>query len=453
MQIYKFLRCSKMLRHIAVLSCILSFVMLQVQPVSALGTIRDAEIENLLRSYADPIFVAAGLQPEAVKIHLVNDRRINAFVANGQQVYLFAGLIERLHSPEMIIGIIAHETGHLAGGHLPRTADALERAQYPIILSTLLGIGAAAAGAGDAGAAIIAAGQTLGQRTFLGYSREQEQAADQAALNYLEGAGESARGLLHVFKLFSAEERAAGTDRSDSYASSHPLSYERLAALEIRAMQSPYWAKPTSQQAQWEFDLVKAKLRGFIEDPADTMRRYPDADKSDSALYARSVAHYKRGDTMRAVAEIQGLVGRYPDNPYFHELLGQILLEGGHIPEAIRAYDRSVSLAPDESLILTALGTALVAEEKSEQNQRAIGVLQRAVELDTKNPFALRQLAQAYGRDGKIGLAELTTAERSLLLGDIEQTKTHARRALERLEENSPAWFRARDIELQAGIK
>lgn len=443
---------SRVFRCYGVVFCLFSFLILQAQYASALGTIRDAEIENLLRSYADPIFAAARLQPEAVKIHLVNDRRVNAFVANGQQVYLFAGLIERLQTPEMIIGIIAHETGHLAGGHLPRTADALERAQYPIILTTLLGIGAAAAGAGDAGAAIIAAGQTLGERSFLSYSRAQEQAADQAALDYLEAAGESARGLLHVFKLFGAEERAAGTERRDSYASSHPLSYERFSALERRARQSPYWNKANSPQDLWQFSMVKAKLRGFLEDSADTMRRYPDTDMSDAALYARSVANYKRGDTKRAVTEILQLAARYPNNPYFHELLGQILLEGGRISEAVSAYDRAAALAPDESLILTALGTALVAGGGNAEIRRAITVLERAVEMDSNNPFALRQLAQAYGREGRIGLAELATAERSLLLGDMEQTRTHARRALERLEKNSPAWYKARDIELHVNV-
>ena len=430
------------------LACL--WLLLSAAPAAAMGGIRDAEMEGMLRSWADPVFAAAGLQPEAVKIHIVNDRRLNAFVANGQQIYLFAGLIERLQTPEMIIGIIAHETGHLAGGHLPRTADALQRAQYPILISTLVGIGAVAAGAGDAGAAIIAAGQTLGERGFLSYSRAQESAADQAALRYLEGAGESARGLLDVFRLFAVEERAAGADRQSSYASSHPLSYERQAALENSARSSPHWNRPTPPQRQMAFELARAKLRGFLDDPAHTMRRHPEADQSDPALYARSVAHYKRGDIARAVAEIETLIARHPDNPWFHELLGQILLEGGRIPEAVRAYSRAAVLAPDESLILTALGTALVASEGAEANRRAIPILQRAVDLDDANPFALRQLAIAHARDGDIGLAELTTAERALLLGDRDQAGLHARRALERLAKNSPPWWRALDIETQA---
>ena len=440
--------CLRRLCRRAALACLCA--LLAAGQAAAMGGIRDAEIENLLRSWADPVFAAAGLQPEAVQIHIVNDRRLNAFVANGQQIHLFAGIIERLQTPEMIIGIIAHETGHLAGGHLPRTADALQRAQYPILISTLVGIGAVAAGAGDAGAAIIAAGQTLGERGFLSYSRAQESAADQAALRYLEGAGESARGLLHVFRMFAAEERASGADTRSSYASSHPLSYERQAALEDTARNSPHWAKPTPPQRQQAFELAKAKLRGFLDEPAHTMRRYPDSDQSDPALYARSVAHYKRGDIARAAGEIETLIARHPDNAYFHELLGQILLEGGRIDGAIQAYIRAATLAPDESLILTALGTALVAAEGAEENQRAIPILQRAVELDANNPFALRQLAQAHARAGSIGLAELATAERSMLLGDREQASLHARRALERLAENSPPWWRARDIETQA---
>ena len=414
---------------------------------AALGGIRDAELENLLRSYGEPIFAAAGLQPEAVKIHLVNDSRLNAFVANGQQIYIFAGLLEQFPAPEMLIGIIAHETAHLAGGHLPRTADALQRAQYPILISTLLGIGAVAAGAGDAGAAIIAAGQTLGERGFLSYSRAQEAAADQAALRYLEAAGESAHGLLEVFALFAVEERAAGVQSGDSYASSHPLSYERHAALETGARESPHWMKPTSPQRQMSYDLAKAKLRGFLDDPEHTMRRYPADNQSEPALYARAVAHYKRGDTDKAVAEMETLTSRHPDNPWFHELLGQILLEGGRIEEAIAAYGRAAELAPREPLVLTALGTALVAVERDDANRQAIEVLQQAIGLDAANPIALRQLAFAYARAGRIGWAELATAERALLLGDREQAGVHARRAMGRLEENSPPWRRAQDIE------
>lgn len=415
---------------------------------SAISTIRDAEIENMLREYSNPVFEAAGLQPEAVKIHIVNDRRVNAFVANGQQIYLFAGLFDQMKTPEMILGIIAHETGHLAGGHLPKTSDALERAQVPIILSTLLGIGAVAAGAGDVGAAIIAAGQTVGERSFLSYSRAQEASADQAALSYLEISGESARGLLDVFQLFGAEERAAGASQRDSYASSHPLSYERFSALEDRARRSPYYDK-TSEERQYQYDLVRAKLRGFLDDPLVTMRRYPEYDQSDPALYSRSVAYYQQGDTQRAVEEVGVLISRHPDNPYFHELRGQILLEGGKIAEAVDAYDKAIELAPDESLILTALGSALVAQEGTDENRRAISILQRAVELDEENPFAMRQLALAYARDGRLGFAELTSAERAFLLGDIKQAKLHVQRAMSRLEERSPAWQRARDIKQQ----
>ena len=417
----------------------------------AISTIRDAEIENMLREYSDPIFLAAGLQPKAVKIHIVNDRRINAFVANGQQIYLYAGLFDKMETPEMIIGIIAHETGHLAGGHLPKTSDAIARAQVPIILSTLLGIGAVAAGAGDVGAAIIAAGQTVGERSFLSYSRAQEASADQAALSYLEASGETARGLLDVFQLFGAEERAAGVDQQDSYASSHPLSYERFSALENRATLSPHYDR-TSARRQYQYDMVRAKLRGFLDDPVITTRRYPDYDQSDPALYARSVAYYQQGDTQRSVKEIDVLISRHPGNPYFHELRGQVLLEGGKITEAVDAYDTAVELAPDESLILTALGTALVAQESVDENRRAIPILQRAIELDEENPFAMRQLALAYARDGRLGFAELTSAERAFLLKDIKQAKLHVQRAMSKLEEHSPAWQRARDIEQQVAV-
>ncbi len=411
----------------------------------AQSLVRDAEIEHTIRGYAEPIFKAAGLDPKAVKIFLVQDKSFNAFVAEGQNLFLNTGLIETLDRPRELIGVIAHETGHIAGGHLARSDEAMAAATVPMIAGLLLGIAAAAAGAPDAGAAMIAGGQEMALRSYLKYSRTQESSADQAAITFLNKTEQSSQGLLETFKQFENQEFMS-EKRQDPFLQSHPLSQERMAALEQRVEQSPYVdvQEPEAQKAS--FARMKAKLIGFLEPQYLVMRYYPQSDTSVAARYARAIAAYRIPDMPTALAETDSLIKSEPNNPYFHELKGQMLLENSRVAEAVPEYQEAVRLAPKEPLIKTSLAQAMIATDNPALNKPAVKTLEDALREDPDNPFGWHQLAIAYARDGQIGMADLATAERLFRQGDPMQARFTAGRALCQLKTGTPSWRRAQDI-------
>ncbi len=421
--------------------------MLIALPMSAqaMGLIRDAETEYLMRAFSDPIFRAAGLDPNAVRIHLVNDGSLNAFVAGGQRMFLHTGLIQQSDRPNMLIGVIAHETGHMAGGHLSRTQQALKSAAVPVIVSTLLGIGAIVAGAGDAGFALITGGQTLAQRDFLSYSRIQEASADQAAVTYLDQVGWSGRGMMDTFYLFRGQE-VLSDRQQDPYLRSHPLSTQRLSALEDRVLNSPF--VDVQDPPEWisAFEMIKAKLHGFIDRPAVTIRRYPASDTSIPARYARAVAFHKLGDLARALNEIEPLLAAMPNNPFIWELKGQVLFESGKVEESVAPYRRSVELAPGSPLLHVGLAQSLISLERREETIEGLQHLEVAHRTDKENSRAYHQASIAYARLGDYGNAELSTAERFYVLGQLPRAKQHAARAQVEMDEGTPGWLRAEDI-------
>jgi len=414
-------------------------------PVQAAGLIRDAETEYLMREFSNPIFRAAGLDPSVVRIHLVNDSSLNAFVAGGQRMFIHTGLIQQSDRPNMLIGVIAHETGHMAGGHLSRTQQALKSAAVPIIVSTLLGIGAIVAGSGDAGMAIITGGQTLAQRDYLQYSRIQEASADQAAVTYLDQVGWSGRGMMDTFYLFRGQE-VLSDRQQDPYLRSHPLSTQRLSALEDRVLKSPFVDAQDSPAWIAAFDLIKAKLHGFIDRPALTFRRFPLTDTSIPARYARAVAFHKQGDLARALTEIEPLLEAMPNNPFIWELKGQVLFENGKIEDSIAPYRRSVELAPDSPLLRVGLAQSLIGLEREKETIEGLEHLEIARRSDAENSRAYHQAAIAYARLGDYGNAELSTAERFYVLGQLPRAQQHAKRAQNEMNSGSPGWLRAEDI-------
>jgi predicted Zn-dependent protease len=434
------------LRHaplILVLVFALSFA--GAERAQAQGLVRDAEIEHTIRGYAEPIFKAAGLEPKAVRIFLVQDKEFNAFVAGGQNLFIHTGLIETVERPRELIGVIAHETGHIAGGHLARSSEAMAAATVPMIAGMLLGIAAAAAGAPDAGTAIIAGGQEMALRSYLKFSREQESAADQAAVTYLNATGQSSRGLLETFKRFEGQELMS-EKRQDPFLQSHPLSQDRMGALERRVLQSDYANKEEPAPQRESFARMKAKLIGFLEPQRVVARRYPASDTSVPARYARAIAAYRIPDMTSALAEIDSLIKAEPKNPYFYELKGQMLFENGRTAEAVTTYQEAVRFAPKEPLIKTSLAQAMIATDNPALNKPALNTLEDALRQDPDNPFGWHQLAIAYAREGQIGMADLATAERLFRSGDAMQARFRAARALCQLKAGTPPHRRAQDI-------
>jgi predicted Zn-dependent protease len=412
--------------------------------------IRDAEIESIIRGYASPIFTAAGIDPASVNIYIVNDDAINAFVAGGLNLFLYAGLLIRAETPNQLIGVMAHETGHMAGGHLIRTREALRAATAEAILGYILGIGAGiATGSSGAGAAVIGAGQSIAQANLLQFTRTQENAADHAGLRFLETTHQSARGLVEILTMLQKNEVLTGAG-GNPYLRTHPLTKERLDYIANYVAQSPSSGAVDAPEATDASKRMRAKLVGFLRPLETTLRAYPESDTSFAGRYARSIAFYRVGKLQEALPLIDGLIAEEPANPYLQELKGQMLFETGHVADSIPPYREAVRLRPDSSLLHLGLGQSMVELGDPALNKQAISELETAVSIEPKLNQAWRLLGAAYDRDGQTPMTALALAELALGRGDSKEAEKHAERALEMLPQGSPAWLRAEDIVMQA---
>jgi len=420
-----------------------------------LPVIRDAEIEQLLREYTAPILKAAGLAQQNVQITIINARPFNAFVMDGRRIFINAGALMDAKAPNEIIGVMAHETGHISGGHLTKLRNELANAQTTMLVGMLLGAGALVAGSragGQTGSGITQAGvgaltaqPELIRRSLLSYQRSQEEAADRAGVRLLSATGQSAKGMHTTFKRF-AEQTMFISQSVDPYTQSHPMPRDRLEALDQLAKSSPHWPKTDPPELQQRHDLMRAKLAGFLEPPDGVARRYPLSDTSLAARYARAISAYRFADLRGALAQIDGLVQSQPNNPYFHELKGQALLENGKPHEATAPLRRAAALAPSAPLIRVLLGQALVAANDAKLADEAIGILHSTLTRDPDVPEGYRYLAMAYGRKGDHAHADLASAQAAFASGEIKTARELAGRARNRFPTGSPGWVKADDI-------
>lgn len=427
-----------------------AFTALMPATANALSLIRDAEIENTIRVWSTPLFEAAGLVPDDVRIILVGDKRLNAFVAGGQNLFLNTGLLLRSDHAGQVIGVIAHETGHISGGHLARLPEAMKQATAMAILSLFLGAAAGvAAGRPDAAVAGMAGGMTAAERTFLAYTRTQEASADQAGVTFLEANGLSARGLMEFFDILSGQELMI-TSRQDPYVRTHPLTKERVDFVRGFVEKSKF--KDAELPPEW-VDMhkrMKAKLFGFTEPISRTMTTYKESDTSIEARYARAVALYRKPDLPAALAVIDGLIKERPNDPFFHELRGQTLFENGKAREALPSYQRAVDLLPSSGLIRIDLARTMLEFNEPEMDQKAIAHLNEALRQENENSRAWRQMAIAEGRVGNIGMAALALAEEAVLRGDYRTALGQGLRAERLLPVGSPPHMRVQDLQAQA---
>ena len=412
-----------------------------------LSLIRDTEVEGILHKDADPIFRAAGIDPKAVTIYIVGNEDMNAFVSGGQNLFVFTGLIEKTKTPNQLIGVMAHETGHMAGGHLVRSDMGEKQMLATYLLTMGLGVLAAAAGSPDAAAGLLGSSGYFAALTGAGFTRTQEASADQAAITYLEKAGESGKGIVDFFDNFRYEEVFENARRYKFF-QDHPISSERIAALQVRAAQQPHYGVTDTPEAQAEHEVMVAKLKAFENLPQQTLFDYPETDASYPARYARAIAYYRDLQTDRALRLIDALIAEQPNNPYLWELKGQTLFESGRPAEAEPAHRRSVELKPDAPLLRVNLAQTLVAEENPQKLEQAIAELHHAVNVEPDNAFAWMLMAQAYDRKGEAGMARLASAEQEFSLGQLADAKIFAMRARKQLAKNSPEWRRATDIVL-----
>jgi predicted Zn-dependent protease len=415
--------------------------------------LRDTESEQLLRDYTRPILRAAGMEKQNIQMVIINESAFNAFVADGRRIFVNYGAVMQSETPNQIIGVLAHETGHLAGGHLSKLRERLAEAQTQMIIAMLLGAGALVAGArgggnsglSNAGAAAMSAPAEVIQRTLLSYVRQQEENADRAGVKFLTATGQSPRGMYETFKRFTNESLFAARG-ADPYVQSHPMPAERVRALEELARTSPYWDKKDDPALQMRHDMVRAKISAFMERQDTVYRRYPLSNTSMPTRYAHAITTYLHGDLRSALAQIDSLIQVQPNNPYFYELRGQALLEGGKPAEAIAPLRKAVQLSNNAPLIEILLGQALVASDNKAYTDEAIAILRAAVARETEAPIGYTQLAMAYGRKGDYAQADLASAQAAYLRGDNKTARDLASRAKTRFAIGTPGWVKADDI-------
>jgi predicted Zn-dependent protease len=414
--------------------------------------IRDAEIESYLEDYTAPIFGAAGIEPSSVHIYIVNDPRINAFVAGGMNLFLHTGLLMRAQTANQVIGVIAHETGHIAGGHLVRSKDVQRAATIEAIVAMVLGIGAGIA-SGDAGvgAAGVSAGPALAATQLLQYTRTQEASADSAGLGFLDATGQSARGMYEMFEILQKDSVLTGSASANPFLQSHPLTQQRMDHIQQYMATSPYTNAPLNPQLEEEQRRIRAKILGFMNPLDQVLKAYPESDNSFAARYARAIAWYRAANLTKAGPAVDLLIQEEPDNPFLKELKGQMLFENGRTADAVAAYRQAVKLRPDQPLLRIGLAQSLVETNEQAANAEAIQHLEVATGLEPRNIQAWRLLTVAYGRDNQLPMVALAQAEIAMLQGDDKKAKEYARRAQDGLKPGSPGALRAEDILFQVG--
>jgi len=443
------------------LTALATAIALAVAPMAAVAqenkgppVLRDTETEQLLREYTRPILRAAGLEKQNIQMVIINQGVFNAFVADGRRIFVNYGAIMQSETPNQIIGVMAHETGHLAGGHLAKMREQMAQAQTQMIIAMLLGAGAMVAGAkgggsnsglSNAGAAMFSAPGEIIRRNLLSYVRQQEENADKAGVKFLNATGQSSRGMYETFKRFT-DEGLFATRGADPYVQSHPMPAERVNALQELARSSPYWDKKDDPALQLRHDMARAKISAFMERQETVYRRYPLSNNSLPARYAHAISTYLHGDLRSALSQIDALIQQQPNNPYFYEVRGQALLEGGKPQEAIAPLRKAVALSNNAPLIEMLLGQALVATGNNAYTDEAIAILRAAVARESEAPIGYTQLAMAYGRKGDYAQADLASAQAAYLRGDSKTARDLASRAKTRFAIGTPGWVKADDI-------
>lgn len=442
----------KLLRYLSATSFAVAMALPFAPTASAqqLSFIRDTEIERLLSDYSRPIFRAGGLGGQNITMRIVKHESFNAFVLDGQNVFIHTGALMQSDTPNQVIGVIAHETGHIVGGHLAQLRDRIARDQTKSILIKLLGIGLMVAGGGGgvtgAGTGVLAGGDQMLIRSLLADRRAQESSADQAGMRFLEATKQSGKGMLETFERFAQQEYiSASGSTQDAFVRSHPVATDRLAQLRRRVAASPYADKKDPPELQLRHDLMRAKLAGYLERPQIVMNRYRRNDQSLPARYARTIATFFGQGIRAGLPQVDQLIHDQPKNPYFHELKADFLMRSGRAHEAIAPLRTALKLSGNAPLIAVRLAQALDGENDKSSVNEVISLSRRSL-LNDKNPHAYRLLASGYAKLGRLAEADLAIAEAHFLEGNIKQAKIFARRSQRGLKNGSPEGLRAGDI-------
>jgi predicted Zn-dependent protease len=444
--------------RVLVVSVAVTTTLLQSAVVQAQGLpmIRDTEIETLLRDYARPIFKVAGLGANNISMRIIRHDSFNAFVADGRNVFMNSGALTIAKTPNEVIGVIAHETGHITGGHLAALRARIARDQTKALLLSVLGIGAMIAGAtskndstrdvGAAGQGVLMGGNDLLMRSLLGERRSQEAAADQAGLKYLMATGQSGQGMLATFERFAQQEYISDK-YADPFVRSHPVATDRLAQLRERVSKSQFAGAKDPPDLQLRHDMMRAKLIGFLERAQVVANRYPVSDTTLPARYARAIARNCSGKCIDAIGDVDALIQEQPSNPYFWELKGNLQYWAGKHRDSIASMRKALQLVGgNASLMQVDLAQAMLGTEDASLLDEAISLLRRANVADEDNSTGHHQLARALYRKGQLPQADLATAQAHFVEGNVKQAQIFAKRAQPKLRQGTPEWLRAEDI-------
>jgi predicted Zn-dependent protease len=383
-------------------------------------------------------------------MRIVKHESFNAFVLDGQNVFMHTGALMQSETPNQVIGIIAHETGHISGGHLAQLRDRIARDQTKSLLIKLLGIGLMVAGGGSgvsgAGTGVMVGGDQLLIRSLLTDRRAQESAADQSGLRYLTATKQSGQGMLDTFERFAQQDYISASGATqDAFARSHPVAVERLAQLRSRVAASPYANTKDTPELQLRHDLMRAKLAGYLERPQIVLNRYRPNDQSLPARYARTIATFFGKGIQAGLPEIEKLIKEQPQNPYFHELKADFLMRSGRSRDAIGPLRTALKLAGDAPLIAVRLAQALDGENDPRSVEEMVALTRKSLVID-KNPQGYRLLASGHAKQGRVAEADLAIAEAHFLEGNVKQAQIFAKRAQRGLKNGTPEGLRAGDI-------
>ncbi len=415
------------------------------------GTVlSDTEIDNTLRAYAKPLLEAGGIPPESIEINMIVDDTLNAFVTSGNLMFFHTGMLLRTKSSSEVIGVMAHEIGHIAGGHAVTSSNGMSSASAISMLALLLGVAAGvASGNPEAGMAILLGGQRVAIGQMLSFSRSVESSADQFALHVLEDTGQSAQGLYDFFGILAGQEMLI-TASQDPYVRTHPLTRSRMATIRDALDRSEYSSKQSDPEFEREHRRLVAKLYAFLKPQSATLQRYPETDNSVEARYARSIAYYRRGQFDKSLPIVNDLLADLPEDPYFWQIKGDMLLSKSDIDGAVDAYRHSLRHLPDAPEILIAMAHAMTQRQSSEYAKEAQAALNKALTIDRENAGAWDILARSYAYDDNPGMSAYAAAEKALLLGQFGQVARYTDEAEKFVEKDSPTWYRIQDIKIAA---
>jgi len=412
---------------------------------AGISIIRDDETEKLLKEITDPIIRAVGLDSDSIEIVIVNDPSINAFVSGGQRIFIHTGLIAEADDVSTVIGVLAHEAGHIKGAHIIQKGSDYEKANYGAIAGYVLGLGSVLAGApAEAGLAISSASQNIAMRNLLSYSRDYENAADTVALEVCKKIGVTPRGLVNLLRKIQSEQKISG-DIVDKYMLTHPVSEERIKYIENYIKKHPEIDKKPAEEIQKKFLMVKAKIYGFLYSSKKTKQIY-QGKTTDEALYALSVIKHREAKFSESDNYLNQLIARYPSNYYFYELRAQFLFERGKVDQSISEYRKVLIKLENSVLIRLKLANALLNKKDAASYQEAVSQLKAALLSEPRNISLTNQLGLAYGKLGNLGTSYLYFAESSIIAKNLNNAKFYLQKAERYINKASPEFIKLTEL-------